>query len=40
MAEIKSELSMKIEELTKKMSGSLDENANLTNLQKIKLRVF
>ena len=35
MAEIKSELSMKIEELTKKMSGSLDENANLTNLQNI-----
>lgn len=35
MAEIKSELSMKIEELTKKMSGSLDENANITNLQNI-----
>ena len=35
MAEIKSELSMKIEELTKKMSGSLDENASLTNLQNI-----
>lgn len=35
MAEIKSELSMKIEELTKKMSGSLDENANLINLQNI-----
>ena len=35
MAEIKSELSMKIEELTKKINGSLDENANITNLQNI-----
>ncbi len=36
MSEIKSELSIKIEELTKKkMNGSLDENANITNLQNI-----